>query len=61
MATETRQQFVEKWAKYVISNDNWSKLQAELIDAQIENAINMKLTRKQVDFIKGKIKTRKRS
>jgi len=52
MAKETRMQFVEKWAKYVISNNNWSKLQAELIDSQIENAKKMKLNKKQIEIIK---------
>ncbi len=48
--------FVEKWARFVVehSSEEWSKLQAELIDSQIENAMNIKLSKKQVDYIKQK-------
>lgn len=48
-----RMKYVDKWANYVISHKNWSKLQAELIDSQIENAFRVKLTKKQVRKIKG--------
>lgn len=53
-----RMEFVEKWANFIKNNDDekWSKMQAELIDSQIENAQNMKLTRKQVDYIKNRSK-----
>jgi len=51
-----RMEFVEKWAEFVINNDDliWSKLQSELIDSQIENAENIKLTKEQVKYIKSK-------
>ena len=51
---ETRKYFVEKWARYVREHDNedWSRQQKILIDSQIENAKNIKLTREQVDYIK---------
>lgn len=29
--------FLKKWADYVISNENWSVLQAKFINAQIKN------------------------
>lgn len=46
--------FIEKWARFVIehSDKEWSHLQKELIDSQIENAQMVKLTREQVDEIK---------
>jgi len=47
-----RMDYVEKWAEYVISNSNWSKLQAELIDSQLENAEKIGLTKEQVNKIK---------
>lgn len=52
-----RMEFVEKWATFVRdSNDEkWSRMQAELIDSQIENAQNIKLTKEQVDYIKNKL------
>lgn len=51
---KTRMDFVEKWAKFVAehSNEEWSRLQAELIDSQLENAEQIKLSKKQVDYIK---------
>ena len=54
MAFETRMQFVEKWAKFVCehSDREWSLLQKELIDSQIENAEKINLSRAQVDKIK---------
>ena len=50
--------FVEKWAEFVRINDDekWSKIQAELVDSQIENAQDIALTKEQVDYIKrGKL------
>ena len=49
--------FVEKWANFIIDNpdEKWSELQAELIDSQLENAGQIKLTREQVDYIKKRI------
>lgn len=54
MATETRMFFVEKWARFVCehSDKEWSILQKELIDSQIENAKKINLSREQVDTIK---------
>lgn len=54
---KTRMDFVEKWAKFVTDHPDkeWSGLQAELIDAQIENAQNIALTKKQVDYIKKQL------
>ena len=51
---KTRMDFVEKWARFVVehSPEEWSKLQAELINSQIDNAMNVKLNKKQVDYIK---------
>lgn len=49
-----RMDFVEKWARFVAEkpDEEWSKLQAELIDSQIENAEQVKLTKYQVRYIK---------
>jgi len=51
----TRMDFVEKWANLVktYSAEKWSSMQKKLIDSQIKNARMVKLTKKQVDFIKG--------
>lgn len=51
-----RMEFVEKWAYLVRDSDDekWSVMQAELIDSQIENAQNIKLTKEQVKYIKNK-------
>lgn len=51
-----RMKFVEKWANFVISHNSktWSKMQAEFIDSQIISAQEVRLTRKQVDYIKKK-------
>ncbi len=48
--------FVEKWANFVKDNkdEEWSKIQAELIDSQIENAEYIKITKEQVDYIKNR-------
>ncbi len=45
---------VERWANHIAndSSNNWSVLQAELIDAQLSN--NIILTKEQVDYIKRK-------
>ncbi len=50
----TRMDFVEKWARFVAEkpDEEWSKLQAELIDSQLENAEQIKLTKYQVKYIK---------
>lgn len=32
-----REFFLKKWADYIISNENWSVLQAKFINAQIKN------------------------
>ena len=53
MHAAERMKFVEKWAQYVTTHDDWSKLQKELIDSQLENARQIRLTREQVDTIKG--------
>ncbi|MEM4271896.1 MAG: hypothetical protein QXD13_02315 [Candidatus Pacearchaeota archaeon] len=50
--SKMRMQFVEKWAKFVVENDSWSKLQSELIDSQLENARKIKLSKEQVKKIK---------
>ena len=51
---KTRMDFVEKWAKFVTSHSDkeWSGLQAELIDSQIDNAQTIGLTKEQVSYIK---------
>ncbi|HIH39563.1 TPA: hypothetical protein HA219_02500 [Candidatus Woesearchaeota archaeon] len=51
---KTRMDFVEKWAAFVSihSDKEWSKLQAELIDSQIDNAQQLCLTKEQVSYIK---------
>lgn len=56
MAGEERMKFVEKWAKFVIehSGSEWSRIQKELIDAQIENARKIGLTKEQVHNIREK-------
>jgi len=52
---KTRMDFVEKWARFVAKqpDEEWSRLQAELIDSQLENARQIKLTKKQVNYIKN--------
>ena len=44
----------ERWASFVKdhSNPEWSNLQADLIDSQLNNAARMGLTRKQVEDLK---------
>jgi len=48
-----RMKYVEKWANYVVRHQDWSELQKELIDSQIDNAFNVKLSKEQVKKIKG--------
>ena len=49
--------FVEKWANFVVEHpEEWSRMQAEFIDSQYENAEMIKLSREQVDHIKKKVK-----
>ena len=48
-----KQDFVDKWANYVIAHDDWSALQAKFINAQIENAKQVKLTKEQVEKIRS--------
>lgn len=48
-----RMESVDKWAEYVINNDDWSKQQKILIDSQIENARNIGLTKEQVEYIRA--------
>jgi len=54
--SKTRMDFVEKWAKFVAEHpdEEWSRLQADLINSQLENARQIKLTKEQVNFIKNK-------
>ena len=54
--SKERLYFVEKWAHYVRehSDEDWSRQQKVLIDSQIKNAKNVKLTKEQVKYIKGK-------
>ena len=47
-----RMKYVEKWASYVVTHQDWSELQKELIDSQIYNAFNVKLSKEQVKKIK---------
>jgi len=53
---KSRMYFVEKWARFVAEHpdEEWSRLQADLINSQLENAKQVKLTKEQVDFIKKK-------
>jgi uncharacterized protein YciU (UPF0263 family) len=43
---------IERWAEYVINNDDWSEQQKILIDSQIENARNVGLIKEQVEYIR---------
>jgi len=47
-----RMEAVERWAEYVINNDDWSEHQKILIDSQIENAKRIGLTKEEVNYIK---------
>ncbi|HLF54410.1 MAG TPA: hypothetical protein VI612_01695 [Candidatus Nanoarchaeia archaeon] len=42
--------YVEKWARFVCehSDKEWSQMQKDLIDSQIQNAQQVKLTKEQV-------------
>ena len=53
---EDRMNFVEYWAEYVKTHpdEEWSKQQKILIDSQIQNARKIKLTREQIEYIKGR-------
>jgi hypothetical protein len=53
---KSRMDFVEKWARFVAEHpdEEWSRLQAELINSQLENSRQVKLTKEQVDYIKRK-------
>ena len=59
MATEQeinlaeRMKYVEKWAQYVLTHDDWSTLQKELINSQLENAATIRLTKEQIEKIKS--------
>lgn len=46
--------FVDKWADYIINNNDWSQMQKVLIDSQIQNARKVKLTKEQVERIFSK-------
>lgn len=50
--------FVEKWAKFVSehSDEEWSGMQADFINSQLESAESIKLSKEQVDYIKKKVK-----
>ncbi|MBW3003797.1 hypothetical protein KY337_04480 [Candidatus Woesearchaeota archaeon] len=52
---KTRMDFVERWARFVAEHpdEEWSRLQAELIDSQIDNSRQVKLSKEQVKYIKG--------
>lgn len=47
-----RMENIERWAEYVINNDDWSEQQKILIDSQIENARNVGLIKEQVEYIR---------
>ena len=49
---QQRMENVERWANYVINNEDWSKQQKILIDSQIDNARNIKLSREQAEYIR---------
>jgi len=49
-----KEEYVVRWAEYVISHSDWSAQQAQFINSQIRNARQIKLTREQVDEIKKK-------
>ena len=51
---------VDRWAEYVVNNDDWSKHQKILIDSQIENARNVGLTKEQVEYIRNDEKPAKK-
>lgn len=47
-----RMEAVERWARYVRENEDWSEQQKVFIDSQIENAKAVCLTKEQVEFIR---------
>ena len=49
-----RMKYADKWADYVVTQKDWSELQKDLIDSQLENAFRIKLSKGQVKKIKGK-------
>ncbi len=49
---EQRMEAVERWARYVGENEDWSEQQKVFIDSQIENAKAVCLTKEQVKFIR---------
>jgi hypothetical protein len=53
---QTRMDYVERWARMVceLPDKEWSKMQAEFIDSQIDNAQYIGLTKEQVKYIKEK-------
>ena len=55
---EVHKAWVEKWANFVRNNPDksWSEMQAELIDSQLENAMQVKLSKEQVAYIKKRNK-----
>lgn len=56
-----RMENVDRWAEYVINNDDWSKQQKIFIDSQIENAKNIGLTKEQVEYIRADEKPAKKN
>jgi len=36
-----KEEFVKRWAEYVISHDDWSRQQANFLNAQVRNARSM--------------------
>lgn len=52
---QERMRFVEKWANYVISNKDWSKQQAVLINSQLTNAKQIRLSKEEVAGFKEKV------
>jgi hypothetical protein len=54
MPDKQRLKQVERWANYVREHEDWSSQQKVLIDSQIENARNIKLTKEQVQYIRDK-------
>jgi len=43
-----REFFVKQWADYVITHDDWSRQQAQFINAQVRNARNIGLSAEHV-------------
>ncbi len=53
---QDRLQWIERWAEYVNTHDDWSQQQKIFIDAQICNARAVSLSREDVDAFKLKAK-----